>query len=503
MKILSAKQIRDWDQYTIQHEPISSVDLMERAAHKCFDWIAENIPFFKPIYVFCGPGNNGGDGLAIARLLFLTGRKVSVYILESSQYAADFSLNLERLATLEIDVSYLRSQRDFPTIKQQVIVDALYGAGLNRPLEGIAGLLVDHINHANSAVISIDIASGLFSDKTYVNNPVIRPTYTLTFQVLKLAFLLPENESYSGAVHVLDIGLHPAFFQQLTPDFEQITIEKIQTIYKPRKPFSHKGNYGNLLLMAGSHGMMGAAVLAAKACMRSGAGKLTCYVPTCGYSILQMSVPEAMCLTDKGEKYITAPVFSGTFDAIAAGPGMGLHISHTLLEYLFAQKAALVLDADALNLLATHKHLYGSIPPHSILTPHPKEFDRLFGKSDTHLDRILLAKEKAKALQVYIVLKGRFSYIATPSGRGYFNATGNPGMATGGSGDVLTGILLGLLGQYTSADAVLSGVYLHGLAGDLAAGYRSEEALMAGDIVDSLGAAFHRIVHTDIKKALP
>ncbi len=495
MKIFSAGQIRLWDQFTIQHAPVSSVDLMERAAAKCADWINRNITADKEISIFCGPGNNGGDGLVIARLLTEYGRKVRLYILESSQYSPDFSVNLERLTPLSLKVHYLRTQTDFPEMStSHVIIDALYGSGLNRPLDGIAAQLVVHLNRSGSIILSIDIASGLFADKSSIGNAVIRPAHTLTFQAYKLAFLLPENEPYTGEVTMLDIGLHADYYHATATTCELVTEATVRSLYRPRKPFAHKGNYGNLLLTAGSHGMMGAAVLAAKACLRSGAGKLTCYVPGCGYSILQTVVPEAMCLTDTGETHISGSDIPEGFDAIAAGPGLGRHPDSLLmLESLFDQQIALVLDADALNLLATRPQLYTKIPRNAILTPHPKEFERLFGKTNDHFDRLQLAMEKAQELGIYIVLKGKYSFIATPSGNGYFNATGNPGMATGGSGDVLTGILLGLLGQYATEDAVLLGVYLHGLAGDLAAMHKTQEAMTAGDIIHYLPDTFRKI----------
>lgn len=499
MKIFSAAQIRDWDQFTIQQEPVASIDLMERAAAKCAAWIDRNITAGKEISIFCGPGNNGGDGLVTARLLMKEKRKLRLYILESNQYSRDFSINLERLATVSLEAHYLRTPADFPEVDSgHVIIDALYGSGLNRPLDGIAAQLVAHLNQSGSTILSIDIASGLFADKSSRGNPVIRPAHTLTFQAYKLAFLLPENEDYTGELTVLDIGLHPDYDHATATTCELVTPATARSLYRPRKPFAHKGNYGSLLLIAGSHGMMGAAVLAAKACLRSGAGKLTCYIPGCGYPILQSTVPEAMCLTDKGETYITATGAPQGFDAVAMGPGLGRQPdSLPMLQSLFEQQTPLVLDADALNLLATQPQLYTKIPRNTILTPHPKEFERLFGKTGDEFERLQLAMEKAQELGIYIVLKGKYSFIATPGGRGYFNSTGNPGMATGGSGDVLTGILLGMLGQYPTRDAVVLGVYLHGLAGDLAAMHQTQEAMTAGDITDFLPDAFRKVTaHT-------
>lgn len=498
MKLFSAAQIRQWDQYTIQNEPVSSVDLMERAATCCCDWIASNIPASKKYMVFCGPGNNGGDGLAIARLLILKKNTVQVFILGNTGInSADFLTNLEKLQASTTQIELLEKESAFPVISpSDIVIDALFGYGLNRPLEGLSEALVTHMNHSGAAIIAIDIPSGLFADKSSKGNAIIHATSTLTFQVMKLAFLLPENAAYTGNVHIMDIGLNQQYYNNAAADFEVIEQERIHSFIQPRKKFSHKGTYGNAAFIAGSHGMMGAAVLGAKACMRSGAGKLTCYIPDCGYTILQSTVPEAMCVTGTNEKYHTSLTLKTEYDAYAIGPGLGQHeTGATVLETLLDKKPRrLIIDADALNLLSVNPRLYSKIPEHTILTPHPKEFERLFGTTKNDFERLELALQKAKELQVYIVIKGNYSFIATPGGKGFFNPTGNPGMATAGSGDVLTGILLGLYAQYNNAEqVVLTGVYLHGLAGDIAAKQQTEEALVAGDIIESMSAAFAHI----------
>jgi hydroxyethylthiazole kinase-like uncharacterized protein yjeF len=266
----------------------------------------------------------------------------------------------------------------------------------------------------------------------------------------------------------------------------------VNKILKPRDPFTHKGNYGHACLVAGSYGMMGAAVLSARGCLRSGVGKLTCVIPKVGYAIMQTSVPEAMVKVC-GKKYIKDVNDLNNFDALGIGPGLGIHRSHTLLlERIFSEyKKAIVVDADALNIISENKKLLKSIPAESILTPHPKEFERLFGKSETDIERISLALQMSHYHNIFIVLKGHHTLIATPGGKAWINSTGNAGMATGGSGDVLTGILSGLLAQgYSSLETCLLGVYLHGLAGDFAAEKLSQNALIAGDIIDNLGNAF-------------
>lgn len=496
MKIFSAAQVKAWDKYTIQHEPISSVDLMERASAACVEWLKKNIKLSQKLVLFCGPGNNGGDGLAIARMILLSGGTVDIYVLQSDHFSNDFTANLQRLRALSHPVNYLIQESDIPALENDaVIIDALFGSGLNRGLEGLAQTLVTNINKSQTTVVSVDMPSGLFADKTSKNNTVIEADYTLTFQTLKLAFLLPENSDYAGEVTVLDIGLHPQYYRDTDSGFEVISSEFIHSIYRPRKKFSHKGSFGTCALIAGSYGMMGAAVLSAQACMRSGAGKLRCHIPETGYDILQSAVPEAMCITDSGNKFHSKLTVSSEYDAYAVGPGLGSETEATLLKELFEQKPErLIMDADALNLLADNKNLYRQIPPQTIITPHPKEFERLFGSTPDNFARLKLAQQKAQELQVYIILKGNYSFIATPGGRGYFNPTGNPGMATAGSGDVLTGMLLGLSGQYPDAAHVaILGTYLHGLAGDMAASEKTEEAMVAGDIIDYLPNAFKSI----------
>ena len=498
MKIFSATQIKKWDAFTIENEPISSVDLMERAATGCCNWlIGKNFGSFH-FRIFCGKGNNGGDGLVIARMLIEHKCVVTVYILEFGKLGADnFQINLERLHLICTDIHFIQSADFFPSIgKTDIIIDALYGTGLKTALEGISAALVNHINNSEAIKISIDLPSGLFADKTSKGNTIIIAIHTLSFQNYKLAFLLPENEAYCGKVHLLHIGLHLSFEKNEPGVFELIDSAMIRSIYKPRSKFAHKGTYGYAALLCGSKGMMGAAVLSSHACLRSGVGKLTTYIPECGYNIIQTTVPEAMAFV-AGDEYISSAKNIDKYQAVGIGPGIGKYPSHkNLLTNIFETiQMPMVIDADALNIVAANKELLNLIPPQSIITPHPKEFERLFGKTENDFERLQLALQQSKELNIYIVLKGHNSFISTPEGAGYFNSTGNAGMATAGSGDVLTGIITGLLAQgYLSFHAAVFGVYLHGLAGDIAAQKFSEEAMIAGDINDCLGEAFKQII---------
>jgi NAD(P)H-hydrate epimerase len=501
MKIFPASKIKEWDLFTIKNEPVSAINLMERAAVACFNWVSTNFNSSTPFIVFCGTGNNGGDGLAIARFLISTRYSVEVYIIgDPNKGSEDFKQNLERLKKVSDKIFYIDKEESFPSITNEIVIDALFGTGLNKKPAGVFQRIIQHINSVSATVISVDVPSGLFIDKTSINkesgNSIIHATYTLSFQNQKLAFLMPENEHFFGEVVLLNIGLSKEFEEKESPVFELTDEEVVNTIYKKRNDFSHKGNYGYACLLAGSYGMMGAAILSSGACLRSGVGKLTCYICTKGYEIFQTAVPEAMCKTF-GNQYIKDAKDFEEFNAIGIGPGIGKQESHKmLLDSLFSQfRKPLVIDADALNVLSENKELYKSIPEGSILTPHPKEFQRLFGKSENDFERIKLALEKAHELNVFIILKGHCSFIATPNGKGYFNSTGNSGMATAGSGDVLTGIITGLLAQnYSPLDAARLGVYLHGLAGDIAAEKLSKEAMLASDITENIGAAYKQII---------
>ena len=498
MKIFSATQIKQWDAFTIANEPIAAIDLMERAATACYHWLIGHNYAQKQMLVFCGKGNNGGDGLAIARMLIKNNCSVTVYILEFGNIGtADFQTNLTRLHECSTDIHFIQSPDFFPLIPaDSIIIDALFGTGLNKPLDGISAALVNHINSSANNIVAIDLPSGMFADTSSKDNAVVKATHTLTFQNYKLAFLLSENENCSGEIHLIHIGLHQQYEADEESIFELTDKAIIKSIYKPRKRFTHKGTYGHAALITGSYGMMGAAVLAAKACLKSGASKLTCIIPGCGYNILQTTVPEAMCKVS-GEKFILSANEIEKFDAVGIGPGIGLYPTHaSLLKEIFTAAAKpILIDADALNILAQNRELLSLIPPASIITPHPKEFERLFGKTANDFDRIQMALQKSKEYNIYIILKGHFSFISTPEGKGYFNCTGNAGMATAGSGDVLSGIITGLLSQaYTPLQACLLGVYLHGLAGDIAADQQSQEALIAEDIIACIGASFKTLV---------
>lgn len=500
MQILTANQIHDWDQYTILNEPVSAIDLMERAASTCYDWLMVHGYQYKRFSIFCGKGNNGGDGLVIARLLSRSEHDVTVYILEFGHKGTEeFQANLGRLHETGAIIKFISGPETIQAIPAgDIVIDSLLGSGLNRPLEGLTAVVVQHINTSGNEIISIDIPSGLSADTSSKNNIAITAKHTLSFQCFKPAFLVSENENLIGQLSILDIGLHPEYLT--TTEISTILVDStlVKNIFRPRKKFSHKGTYGHALVIAGAYGKMGAAVLSTRACLRSGAGLCTIHIPICGYEIMQQSAPEAMVITDKNEKKNTAlNGILSTYSSVGIGPGIGTDAETAgLLEQLFNEyQKPIVIDADALNLLAKNKQLLDKVPPYSILSPHPKEFERLFGETANDFERIELARQKAQQHQVVIVLKGHHTLIASPSSLNYFNTTGNAGMATGGTGDILTGILTGLLAQgYDPDHAAILGVYLHGRAGDHASKASSMEAMIASDITKYLGKAFAELV---------
>jgi NAD(P)H-hydrate epimerase len=496
VKIFSAQQIKAWDQYTIEHEPVASVGLMERAAQKCVNWLLENKIPLQQVKIFCGKGNNGGDGLAIARLLIEQGFGVIVYILEFGKLGSDdFQSNLQRLHHLPVDIVFIQSADHFPIIeKDAIVIDALYGSGLNKPLDGLSADLVQHINKSNAIIIAIDLPSGLFMDASSKGHTVIKAQHTLTFQCYKLALLVAENAPFIGEVHVLDIGLHPDFLKKETAAFSLVEEDLIKALFKPRNRFAHKGHFGHALIVGGSYGKTGALVLAAKACLRSGAGLVTAYIPTSCYQIIQATVPEAMAIMDDAKHFIShLPNEVEKFSVIGLGPGLGTEkeTQKAIIKLIQLVQKPIVLDADALNCLSLNKEVLSSLPSNSILTPHPKEFERLFGACNNDFERIEIAQQKAIELKLIIVLKGHHTLIALPGGEAYFNTTGNAGMAKGGSGDVLTGMITAFVSQgYTPTNAALLGVYLHGLAGEFAAHALSMEAMLPTDLIQFLPQCF-------------
>lgn len=503
MKIFTATQIRELDRFTIEHEPIKSVDLMERAARALTWTISETWSNEVPFVVFAGPGNNGGDALAVARMLAEKGYKLSVYLFNiSNKLSEDCAINRQRIVDSNRIKSFTEVKDEFdpPRLeKGTVIIDGLFGSGLNKPLAGGFASLVRYINKSQAEVVSIDMPSGLMAeDNTYnIGTNIIQADLTLTLQHKKLAFLFAENQQFIGKLKVLDIRLSKEGEEILWTRYSIAEENDIRKLLLKRNEFAHKGEMGHALLLAGCHGMAGAAILAARACLRAGSGKVTVRTARRNNDIMQISVPEAIVSADKEDHHISEALPMEDYDAVGIGPGIGTneHTAIAIITQIRRSQVPIVLDADALNILASHRAWLQQLPPGVIMTPHPKEMERMAdNRFSNSYERLCKAQDMAEQLKAYILLKGKYTALCTPDGNIIFNSTGNAGMATAGSGDVLTGIITGLLARgYQKGDACLLGMYLHGLAGDLAARELGEESLMASDIIAFLPKAFNRL----------
>lgn len=499
MKIFTSAQMHELDSYTITHEPIKSIDLMERASLKMTEEFEKAIGKDSNVVVFAGPGNNGGDALAMARMLADDGYGVAAYLFNiKGNISDDCAANKKRLKENKRLKSFAEITQEFdpPRLdKQTVVIDGLFGSGINKALTSGYAQLVKYINASPCRVVSIDIPSGLMPEdnSNNVRAHIIRATMTFTLQRPKLSFYYPENQIFIGELHTLDIGISREAMDEMETDYELLEKPFVESLLKARNPFAHKGTMGSALLVAGSYGMAGAAVLAAKACLKTGAGKVTVHSPRKNNDILQISIPEAIVSRDKDDNKFVEPIETEDFDAMGIGPGIGQDemTAVALIAQLRRTQCPMVIDADALNILGSHRAWLQQLPKGAILTPHPKEFERLAGHGMDTYEQLDKAHNLAKKMEIYVIFKGHHTAICTPSGKIYINSTGNAGMATAGSGDVLTGIITSLLAQgYKREEACIVGVYLHGLAGDMAANYLGEECTIATDIINGLPRAF-------------
>lgn len=500
MKIFSAPQIYQADKSTIEKQEISSDLLMERAATQLFEWIHSRLRGTQvKIQLFCGIGNNGGDGMALARLLLEHDYSIKVYVVNYSEKRSDdFLLNLERLKERKLWPDFLNAESELPEISpDDIVVDAIFGIGLNRPPDAWVGRLIQHINESRAFVLAVDIPSGLPSDRAPWNpSHVIQGSYVLSFQVPKLVFFLPGTGIYINQWELLDIGLDTEVLQKTETDFELIGRPEVLPMYRPRLKFSHKGTYGHSVIIGGSYGKIGAVQLASNACLTVGSGLVTAFVPKCGYDALQTAVPEVMVLTGSRDKSISG--IEIPFEPTAVGIGMGIGMDDDTVvafgTFLKEMKKPMVIDADGLNILAKNPGMLKDVPELSILTPHPKELERLVGKWKDDFEKLDKTKAFSAKHNAIVVIKGAHT-ITVYKGKGYVNTTGNPGMATAGSGDVLTGMITGLMSQgYLPLQAAIFGVYLHGLAGDVCASKNGYEAVKASGIVKHIGSAYMELL---------
>jgi hydroxyethylthiazole kinase-like uncharacterized protein yjeF len=502
MYILSPQQTQKADKATIKNKGITSVDLMETAAVSCFQWLhnklqGENIQ----IHVFCGIGNNGGDGLVIARHLYNHNYQVNCYIINfSTKKTEEFIVNFNRLVEIGLNPIELNNENDFPKIASNaIVVDAIFGNGLSRNPEGFTKELIQYLNDKKVFTLAIDIPSGLFGDKSVTDKAaVLKASHTLTFQTPKLAFLLPENKDFVNTWEVIDIGLDQNYIESLHPKTHYITKADIIPLYKTRNKWDHKGTYGHSLIIGGSYGKMGAVILASKAALKIGSGLVSAYIPKCGYSILQISVPEVMVEVDT-DSVLTYFNFKTNPTVIGIGPGMGTaeKTEQGFENFIKDNKLPLVIDADGINLLSRNQPLLSYLPKNTILTPHPKELERLIGAWENDYEKLKKVAEFSKKHAVIVVIKGAHTVVIQDNIM-YFNSTGNQALATGGSGDVLTGIITGLIAQgYEPINAAIFSVYLHGKTADIAFPETGYETFTATTIFDYLAEA---ILEVSIKQ---
>lgn len=497
MKVFSKEQIYQGDKITEKQQGVSSLELMERPGLQIFNWMHLRMQGAQvPIHVFCGIGNNGGDALVLARQLIVHGYNVFTYVVNCGNgRSQDFLTGYERVK--EVTKKWpelLKCESDFPQIHpDDIIVDGIFGTGLNRPVDDWIKTLFHHFKASKAFTLSIDIPSGLYTDKPVDDpNGVVQANFTLSYQSPKLVFFLPETKQYTVQWEVIDIGLDREFLITTETEVELISKNEVLPIYKPRNKFAHKGNFGHGLIIGGSYGKIGAVHLASKAVLTSGAGLVTAYIPKCGYSVLQSSLPEAMVITDIDNEKITKIDFDITPSAIGLGVGLGTDDTtiSALEDFLKTNKSPLVIDADALNSISKKKTLLKHIPENSILTPHPKELERLIGVWKNDFEKLEKTKAFSTKHKVIVVIKGAHT-ITVYGNKQYINVTGNPGLATAGTGDVLTGLITGLLCQgYSAIESALFGIYLHGRSADLALEHYGYQSLLASNVVDYIAEAY-------------
>ncbi|MDO5664621.1 MAG: NAD(P)H-hydrate dehydratase [Bacteroidia bacterium] len=496
MKILTVEQIKEIDFKTIAYENISSLEVMKRASRAFFDWFTAKFTDKNlSISIAAGTGNNGGDGLVVARMLHKSGYRVRVFIVEySANYSEDCVHNIRRAKAENISIQKITSSNDIPDLSDcDIIIDAIFGTGLNREVTGISRKVIEKINESGKKIISIDVPSGLSMSSKI--NFAVQATETVSMQIPKLALYLPDNENFTRNVHLVDIGLSEKAIAEAETSFYFVTKQEIKNLLKPLKKFAHKGIQGHSLIIGGSIGKIGSVCLASKAALKTGCGLVTAFVPKCGTVALQSNLPEAMVIEDRNHTHITEIDFDIHPNAIGVGVGLSElpETQDAFYRFLKQNKAPLVIDADGLNILSKNKEWLDILPSKTILTPHPKELLRLIGEWSEDYDKIDKTIAFVKKYNLIVVLKGANSLIID-SENVYVNSTGTPALATAGSGDVLTGIITSLLAQgYESLQAAKIGVFLHGLTADISANRIHARSFIASDIIKNIGNAYFEI----------
>jgi len=498
MKIFNADQLAELDSLSCKEQAISSWELMERAAKKAYAVIKTEVKT-NSVCLLAGSGNNGGDGLAIAYFLAQDGYEVTVYLVNyASSRSKDNQKNLVRLKNQsKVKLIDFDENAVLPHLESKTtFIDAIFGVGLNRPMPDFIQNLIKKINETVLKTIAIDVPSGMYINQIPSETEIVfKADITLTFQSPKLSFYLPDYSECIGSIKILDIGLSLKGINQMESNSIYVDLKYAQSKYNRRQRFSHKGTYGHALIVGGSQYMLGSVLLSSASCMRSGVGKTSVMMPKRGHSSLLHYLPEAMLVQTDSESFITYRNLEFTPQSIGIGVGIGQSSEalKALKSWLASSENPMVIDADALNLIANNKELLQLIPSCSILTPHPGELQKLIGQWQNDVDKLNKIKTFSKTWDVVVLAKDAYS-LCVYKDSVYVNSTGNSGLATAGSGDVLTGLLTGLLAQgYKSVNAALLGAFLHGQAGDLALEETSEESLIASDIVHYMGRSFGKL----------
>ncbi len=535
MKILRGEQIRRADEFTIMHEPISSIELMERAATSAYRKIRELLKSLDGsfrIVVVCGPGNNGGDGLVIARKLHTDGYMPVVFLVSTGKLSSDCKYQVDVFKKLSpyfvmIESSdalvfiedalkakipenaslfktlNIESYHSFPfSCADVIVIDALFGTGLNKEPQSIFSEVIHLINRMKEInekikVISIDIPSGLFCDDNSSNKgPVVMADYTLTFELPKMSFFLPSRAKFVGDFHIIPIGILPEAIEREDSNMFFITGEMVRKMLKKRKQWSHKKNYGHSLIIGGCYGKGGAIIMSAIGCVCSGSGLTSLLIPSYLVNAVYSVLPEVMIKPDKHDKLITDVPDLTEYTCIGIGPGLGTYEESVSVvkEVISRCKCPLVLDADALNILAMHKELINELPENSILTPHTGEFRRLFGTTATDEEELKKQVEFSVKHRIIIIHKRKYTVITHPDGRIYFNSSGNAALAKGGSGDLLTGMITGLISRgYTPGEASIIATYLHGFISDMFVQEGHEDSFLPAHTKSLISMAFKKL----------
>ncbi len=507
MKIFSPNEVIEIFRHTTEEDGVSMIDIVDRVGKGV---AAEVKKLSNPdtlIVVFAGWGPNGAYALAAARKLIEEGIEPMIFLFNiGNRITADCANQKKFLLKQHPDAKFYEITQNFdiPTLNNNcLVIDGLFGIELDRPLPKSFGLLMRSINESGATIVSIELPSGLFSVWNTNNSSsrdIIHATVTLAVEFPPLAYFMEENIPLIGEWKILDVGLSREAIKKSPHTYYLLTHRDIKHILRNREKGPGKNAYGSALLCAGSYGMMGAAVLAAKGCLRAGAGKVFCYAPQCGNTVLQTAVPCAMFVPDAGEKTITRIVPDREYQAIAIGPGIGVSNStinavEAFLKLSAAKRHPLVIDADALNCIAERPIMMNYVPALSVLTPHSGEFDRIFGAQPSAEARLRKALEIAAYHNIILVLKGHYTAVVRPDGKVHINSSGTPALATPGSGDVLTGVITSLIAQgYTPETAAIIGVYVHGMAGQIAEEKHGEYGVIASDIAENIGKSIKTIM---------